>query len=201
MRIEEVKVYTVDELSESAKEKAYYKWHENHEYFWASDNEKTLKAFEEVFPVSVTSWEYDTCTYHVRFEFEDDLLLGYESEIDMAELSGLRLAKYLYNNYEHTLFKGKFYFKNGKSRHSKLLFEKNNCNLTGYYMDCEIMQPIYDFLKNPCEHTTFTDLMKECLDNWGAMCVKDFDCSLSMEAFIESSEANDYEFYEDGRLF
>eukprot|EP00975_Prorocentrum_lima_P039383 8277465-Prorocentrum_lima.AAC.1 len=41
-------VYKVDELSDKAKENAYWKWLKGFEYD-ASDNRATLKAFEEIF--------------------------------------------------------------------------------------------------------------------------------------------------------
>ncbi len=43
-------VYKVDELSDKAKENAYWKWLKGFEYD-ASDNRATLKAFEEIFKV------------------------------------------------------------------------------------------------------------------------------------------------------
>ena len=45
-------VYKVDELSDKAKENAYWKWLKGFEYD-ASDNRATLKAFEEIFKVKV----------------------------------------------------------------------------------------------------------------------------------------------------
>jgi hypothetical protein len=56
-------VYKVDELSDKAKENAYWKWLKGFEYD-ASDNRATLKAFEEIFKVKVSRWNYDACTYN-----------------------------------------------------------------------------------------------------------------------------------------
>ena len=58
-------VYKVDELSDKAKENAYWKWLKGFEYD-ASDNRATLKAFEEIFKVKVSRWNYDACTYNFQ---------------------------------------------------------------------------------------------------------------------------------------
>ena len=75
-------VYKVDELSDKAKENAYWKWLKGFEYD-ASDNRATLKAFEEIFKVKVSRWNYDACTYNFQF------ISNYSGEEE--ELCGVRL--------------------------------------------------------------------------------------------------------------
>lgn len=184
MRIAHLPVYTFDELSEQAKDNAYHEWlHEGH--YDGTDNKKTLKAFEKVFPVTVTDWEYG---YHNYIRFTVD------ADNDIENLSGIKLFKYLYNNYEHILFKGRYYstpgkYINGKytykHRYSKVI-KDTCCVLTGYFIDNEILKPIYDFLKNPSKHVTFSGLMRDCLQSWVIACNNDYEASTSMEFFTES---------------
>lgn len=195
------KVYTIDELSEKAREKAYYKWLEFNDYAWSSDNEKTLKEFANTFDITIANWEYDTCRHHVRFSVNNDFL---------EEMQGQRLATYIHNNFYDNIIKGKYYstkgiYVDGKynyvHRYSKIIIEKYNCSLTGYYIDNEILAPVFEFLEKPNKHTTFESLMEECLDRWGETCVSDFESCTSMEYFIEQSKDNKWEYYIDGRQY
>jgi hypothetical protein len=119
--------------------------------------------------------------------------------------------KYIWNNYSDYIFKGKYYSTKGyydekqqyhyKYRHSNIILEKENCPLTGYYIDNEILQPLWDFLDKPNKNTTFHDLMEECLNNWISACNKDYENYYSMENFLEESKANEYEYLESGKQF
>lgn len=185
-----IEVYSAKELDAKAKQRAYHEWLGSSPYAWGDENAKTLKAFESIFPIHVTHWEYDSCTSHVRFRFTNP---------DVEGLSGIRLLKYLYNNYYHVLFKGKYYYsKNGKNRQSKIIVS-NDCVLTGYYIDEDILRPIYDFLKSPSKNKTFCDLMKECLESWGRACSEDLYYCSTMEYFEEEAELNEWKYLKDGR--
>lgn len=182
-------VYTYEELSDSAKEKALYEGRSTLDYSWADENKETLEAFCRIFPVKVRDWEYGGYGRHISHYLTCD--------DDIAGLSGLRLHKYLWNNFRSSLFKGKYYSKAGKSRHSRIILEAC-CVLTGYCVDDDILQPVYDFLKKPNNRTTFEDLMGDCLEAWLSSCDADFEAYFSEESMADIFAANDYEFYEDG---
>lgn len=190
------KIYKVDELSDWAKEQAYNKWLGSDPYSFGYDNERTLEKFESVFPVRVIGWQYGDYNSFINFNFTGD---G-----EWEEMTGVRLLKHLYSNYEEDLFRPKYYssWKSGRlvQRHSKII-KTTSCVLTGYYMDDIILEPIYKFLKSPDPSTNFYDLMKECLESWISGCNKDVDSTTSMEYFLENSRDNDYEYYEDGELY
>lgn len=198
MREVTIQIFKASELNESAKDTAYYNWLESYDYPWERENKNTLEAFERIFPISANA-SYDQTSHHVRFEFEEDECI--------ENLSGLRLAKYLWNNYKHELFKGRYYsisewidgnFKN-KFRHSKIMLD-DSCVLTGYYLDDEILAPIYEFLNKPNENINFSELMRDCLDAWGKACSKDYDTLSSKDYFIEQSDENDFEYDKHGRV-
>lgn len=183
-------VYSIDELSESARERAYYEWLSGEDYPWGIDNSATLEEFEKIFPIKVYNWEYGYRKY-INFDMTCD---G-----DIAELSGIRLLKYIYNNYYNFLFKRReVYYKNNKKKVSKIFYTIPDCPLTGYYLDYEILEPIYKFLKNPSPYLTFKGLMRKCLESWLNACENDYEDYFSMENFIELSKDNDWEYFEDG---
>ena len=200
MREVTMKVYSVEELSERALDRAYYDWCSDSDYPLGKENLKTLLEFEKIFPVEVTDWQYGGSYKYVRFHMT--------CEDEVADLEGFRLAKYIWNNYRYSIYKGKYYSKGkyvgGKyqyvSRHSKIILEKG-CPLTGYYLDYDILKPIWDFLDNPRPNITFEDLMEECLENWLEACENDFNDYYSKETFIEIAKVNEWEFYEDGSRF
>ena len=131
-------VYKVDELSFTAKENAYNRWLAGYEYPWQSENMATLKAFEGIFS-------------------------NYSEEEE--ELCGVRLLKFIVNNYWHSLFKPKTYWYGkdfNKQRRSRISVTED-CVLTGYCADMDILKPIYDFLKAPDKHTNLHDLMDPLL--------------------------------------
>lgn len=199
MRAVQVYVYKYEELSDRARKKALHNFQMSDYYPWADENKETLKAFENIFPIKVREWQYGGYGDYIRFDFIAD----YEIE----ELSGVRLATYIYNNYFPYLFKGKYYSKGKyvdgkytyKQRYSKVMFD-NSCVLTGYIIDDDILEPVYKFLKKPCKHTNFKDLMRECLEKWLSACIRDYEAYFSEENFMEMCESNGWEFFEDGKI-
>lgn len=184
------RVYTIDELSEKAKEKAYNAWLEHWDYGWEKENRDTLKAFEKLFPIKVLDWEYGLYRNYITFEVIDD---------DIKNLSGIRLLKYLYNNYFNLLFKPKVYHhpKNLKKQRTSKIFYDEDRWLTGYYLDYDILDPIYEFFKNP-KNISFEDLMSRCLNKWVKTCSQDYEYCLSFENFVEESHINNWLYFEDG---
>ena len=184
-------IYEVNELSNEARNRAYNNWLSNSCYYpYESDDNNTLDEFIRLFNIRLNN-------YNFSFESLND------EEID--EFSGLRLYKYLINNYWRCLFKHKIYyhkdyFTNGKKRLSNI-FYTNDCVLTGVCSDEAILEPIYNFLKKPNEYTNFLSLMRECLDSffkYCSSCIEDYE---SEENFIEICKENDYTFLSNGVRF
>lgn len=143
-------VYNLHELTKEAQAKAHSHWAEHFNYGWDEENRKTLQAFEQTFNIKVDRWSYDDYSYWYRFTSP------YSEEED--NLKGGRLLKYLVNNHWNDLYMPKTIWGNNyKTKRKSRVFVTNDCVLTGYYMDYEILQPIYDFLKVP-DNTPFTNL-------------------------------------------
>lgn len=213
MRTINVKLFNFSELSEEAKVKACEEYrNRGYEPVWTAENRQTLEAFEKIFPINVTNWSYGGRGEGVSFS-----IIGEHIE----EVSGQRLATYLWNNYARDLFKGKYYgcvevkklvkhkrvknpkdYKNGNffNPYYSAITLDNSCVLTGYYLDNEILDPIYEFLDNPTKGTTFEDLLNDCFNAWIKACNDDVESQNTDEYIGEHMEANDYEFEEDGTI-
>ncbi len=211
MKTIQVNIYTFSELSEDAKQRAIETWrNDTQEYAWQDENKESMEAFARVFPIAVTEWSYGGRGEGVYFRFETE-----RDEIE--ELSGQRLAIYLWNNYRRELYKGKYYGrlslrdKNGKKirkskefpigqrhviRHSKIILD-TCCVFTGYCMDDALTDNIYAFMDKP-DARTFRDLLEDCFSQWIKACNADIEWQNSDEYISETIEANDYEFDEDG---
>lgn len=63
----EIPVYTINELSEKAKEKAYYAWYSIAKYDY-SDNISTIESFCDLFGVRLIDWE--VCSYRYDYTVE-----------------------------------------------------------------------------------------------------------------------------------
>lgn len=205
MRIEHIKIYLFDELSEKAKENAISNMRDVIDtYVLEKESEKTLQEFENIFPIKVKEFGYEYNPY-VYFDFrEKDWQHG-----TIKDLSGQRLATYIWNNFKDRIYKGKYYSighcnketgkYNYKSRYSKILLD-NCCPLTGYCADDDILEPIFSFMKKP-DNRNFYELMSDCLKNWVKRYADDYEYATSDEGITESIKTNQDEFLENGELY
>lgn len=185
-----INVYDFEELPEAVQQNVISEWRNDDEYFWNSENEESLNAFCKIFDISIRNYEYG-CHNYINASFNLD------SEI--MELSGLKLHKYLVNNYWRNIYKPKYYYRNGIKRLSKIQLQ-NDCILTGYYMDSELMAPLYDFIKKP-NNIDFETLLNDCLNNWLSACRNDYDYWNSEESIREDILSNDYQFLINGEIY
>lgn len=198
MRIEikEIKIYKFEELTEESKEKARRIFRTaNHVngYAWDNENNDSLKAFLDLFNCSLKRGGYVRC-----------------NDSDTGEMEGLRLYKYIMNNFYDDIYKPKSYWindgirncvgMNSKTRYSKIFKVWDNCSLTGYCMDNDLLQPVIDFLKKP-SGTCFNDLLTSCYESWEYTVKKEQEYQDSNKAIDENISINEYEFYEDGSLY
>jgi hypothetical protein len=187
MRTIEQTIYRFAELSDNAKEKAINNYYgDGVGYAWEGENLDSLKEFYNVFSSLVQSGHRNWTD--VRIAGDDAIM----------ELSGIRAATYLWNNYKRDLYKPKFYWKGGKTRRSKIQVE-TSCVLTGFCMDDYVLSPIYEFISKP-DRRTIDDLMRECVESWLIACERDYEYQQTAEYFEEMAEANDWEFTEYGKF-
>lgn len=151
-------IYTFNELTEEGKQSAIDNWRNmGDDWAWGDENRQSLDTFESEWPVKVTGWEYSLCSHsYINYEME---YIDYD---EVLEFTGIRLMKWIVNNYSDVLWSGhwvsgKYY---PKERHSRITMDPYMP--TGYCMDNDIRQPIYDFLKAPSNHTTIEDILYDC---------------------------------------
>lgn len=208
MRTIETNVYKFEELSDEAKQKAieWYRQGNYEDFPFQSEVNAAFEKFADIFNVSNYEIDYlQPYRNEYKLNFDDDVL----------NLSGIRLLKYLWNNYGNYLFKGEYYslwsktdfpyneyhkkpFPKLKTRRSKVL-KDDSCVLTGVCYDNSILQPIYDFLKKPSD-ITFEELIGECISSLCSDVGKELEWRNEDEQIIEEIIVNEYEFDKDGEL-
>lgn len=176
MRIEKIKVYDFDELASDIQAQVIEHWRDEQDFFWADDWVCSLKEFFNYLSgvVSLKDWEWSGFYGgYVKFEIHHQC----------QELKGVRLWKYLQNNYEC------------------LIKELDYCPLSGYCGDYDILKPIADFIAKPNQSTNFEGLINECFESWAKGIQADYEHWLSEEAIKEDIEIGGYVFTDNGRIY
>ena len=204
-------IFKFDELDPSVQERVIERWREGDYFFWGEERKGSLEAFEKCFPIEVHDWE--VCPFSQTSGMRWSLTCG----DDVEALSGLRLWKWLWNNDYGTLGlrgipeskrKLKFSAPLGKAYMPTTrilrLSEWEECPLTGYCGDHDILEPIAKFMLRPdsytkiWRHVTLHDLMMDCLESWSSGFESDIEHWHSEEFIREDIEASEHEFLEDG---
>jgi hypothetical protein len=161
------------------------------EYIWNEAHE-TVKAFHNIFGTrdGNGSWldtNFDRCSNNAY----------------QYDLTGLRLRKFIINNFYSNLYESKLiYKKRYKVRKSKL-FKNRCCVLTGVCYDESILQPVYNLIENysnEYDSLTFEQLIRDCLYSLRKDIDSEIEYNQSEEAILETIDANDYEFDANGNI-
>ncbi len=206
MRTIRIKAYKFDELSDQAKEKAIsnYRNSEHYDGDYYDEVTESVKAVTELFNLKSGNRYSDLRTGHI-----DDNIL---------ELSGVRLYKFILNNYGTQLFTPKYiksiprevHYKaficevhTYQDRKSTFLYSKwkrsADCPLTGVCYDMDILEPVYTFLTRPDKNTTFQDLIND-IEHAMIKTYDDTEQWINSDEFISDTlENNDYEFTKEGK--
>jgi hypothetical protein len=142
-------------------------------YGWGDDNVASLRAFCALFNLQRLDYSVSTCGHSwASAEIPDG--------DPLEELKGVRLWKYINRHFGRHITK--------------------DCPFTGYCMDEAVLQPLRQWLARPGLTTDFEDLVRDCLRAWVSAYVADWESAYSDDALRDMAEANEYEFYENGRL-
>lgn len=186
-------VYTYDELSEEAKERAIEEisaipmWED-----W-SDEEASLKAVAEHIGARL-DYSVGAFTYsYVSFDTSLDN--------DVYGLKGVRAYKWIWNNWIESLFRPRTIFArlSRKHRHSKCSSHAE-CALTGYYMDDTLIAAWENFCKELNEQSDIDDFIVELESIACRWWQEDMEYRQSREC-IEEMYVDSYEFLEDGSIY
>lgn len=180
MKTIEINLYTVNELSNHALERAHYDFVKTGMAtdFLYSERNGLMKNFEYFFNVSIR--------YNGNF-----------CKIDTEnELSGNRLRTYIVNNYLDNLYRPKRFGK----RISNISVELMECPISGLYWDFAVLQPLFNFICAPSD-ITYGELIKKCLLRFDEVFEQEVEYRESLEYFIEYCNENNYLFLKNGDLY
>lgn len=221
MKTIELTLFKFSELSESAKETAIQEYANDCQHdiqFIYDDAHKTVTEFVELFGLKGGSRSW--------LDFNTNNIDDY-----IVSLKGLRLRKYLINNYWDKLYQGKFRASIGDNKvikhrniktnyydmskgalvsssnfyYSTIFFECS-CPLTGMCYDMDILDPILNIINNYNpkihENMDFEDIINECSSSIRKT-LKDEEEYIQSEEYIKEllSDNSDEIFYEDGTKY
>jgi hypothetical protein len=213
MKTVEIKLYKFSELSDRTKQYAIDNWRNNETFDWIRDEAtSSLNKFAEIFNID---WR--------EIDYEEPYRNSYSIDLDenILSLTGYKLAKYIWNHYRTDIFKGKYYGKLVKThangdpiktdkehpagmrhvhRYSKI-FMDDSCVMTGVCYDQDLLNPIYQFLNKPNVSIDFETLLNDCIYSLCHSVLGEIEANSEDDAIIETIEANDYDFTEDGKLY
>jgi hypothetical protein len=205
MKTIEMKIFNFEELNMKAKERAILEYRDKEidvTYIY-EDAYASLKEFNKIFDLKEDSRDF---LYLNTDRIENDNILS---------LNGLRLQKFIYNNFANVLFKEKYIGSlnsNKKNNHPRIKSKKlsngefsnafyskitkeNFGILTGTCYDNDLLDPIYDFLKlRVFDKKNFKELLQNCYDNLK----KSIDTELD---YIESDKNIEEKILEHGYFF
>lgn len=215
-------VYKFDELSEDAKKRAIEWWLEDETFdFIYEPAGESLNEFTDLFNIKVRQYDFQE---HYRSEY------SFELKDEVLELSGWRLATYIWNNYGDRLFREKYrqsWTTAKRIKHPKVkstLKSKetgwSDKSQWGEYWNVyhggpklEDYQCVFtgwccdDDLLDPIykflnkpTNTTFKDLLEECLTSLNKSVQDEVKGNSKDEAVADTIMAN-YEFTEDGNFY
>lgn len=198
MRTIQYKVYTYDELSTKAQQLAVDSLRDRiagtRIESDASDYRNTLEMIEQVFRVKVRDWYIDSCTHFYRFDF-----VGIDEDI---ENEPRLLLRYLNTNVLPCIDnKKRYYSKTARAtRKSRILYYKyyDYC-LTGLWTDSAVDNALNNINESAKNQLSAREFVEGILADFFKQWQKDYEYSESDECIIEEIEANNYEFYEDGK--
>ena len=210
-------LYSFDELSEDAK---HYVCEEerkrdyNFGYTCQEDDAEerigTLDKFCELFDIDYEI-DYDHCYRFANWHFRDDYL-----ENNADEICGKYLWRFL-NRYYYKIRSRRYYGKliphqkdskhpaglEHVKRYSKIIWEEQNCPFTGMVYDCDILDKIFDWYKNPDWNLSLLDLFEDCFHYYFRLWEEEDDFRMSDENIGDMISANweDKLYFEDGTEF
>lgn len=200
MRTIEHQIYHYDELSEQAQHVAIESMRdENSSVRIESDSyeyRNTLDKIENIFGVNVYDWHVDEYNYYFRFDFTN---IDEETENEPR-----LLLRYLNNNVLPCIDNRKRYYTRGcrASRRSKIMFENEySCCITGTWTDNAIDDALNNIGQSLKKHLNVREFVESILEGFFEQWRNDYEYAYSDECIAEDIEANDYEFYEDGKPY
>ncbi len=229
MKKVEINVYSYGELSAEAKERARKYYNRNQPYWMDKELNDVIEAFEEAFYVDVkyevSPYSAKAKVYPNGFYDHDELyqLSGNRARAWFWNNRGDLIIRPRTRFYAKK--DGKWNLavtKNSVKKESAVFFKRVIDGIspwTGSFLDTETLEPLarfclglkwddkqkkyvqarYDRMTDNCY--TVETVLDECVRALMRVVQKDWEYQLSEECFAETCEANEFMFYETGRMF
>ncbi len=200
MRTIEHQIYRYDELSEQAQQVAIESMRERISDIRiesdSADYRNTLETIEQIFRVNIYDWSVDECNFYFRFEF---------TNIDEdTENESRLLLRYLNNNVLPCIDnKKRYYSKTARaSRKSRILCKESyEYCLTGCWCDSAVDNALNNIKRSLKKHLNAREFVESILEGFFEQWRNDCEYTCSDECIAEEIEANDYEFFENGKPY
>lgn len=195
-------VYSFEELSKEAKEKAIESFRLTMDFPWQEEAINSIEKISKAMNCDAEYYSYDGICYSVEFTSKE-----YE---DIETIHGKRAYAYIVNNYlmpnksYKIYWKDKCIYTDGRKnwkRKSNLFYSWDDCPFTGYYMDCCFIEAWKNWEKNFNKYSTVGDFINLVADILGKAWTEDNEYYQTDEYIIEEIKVNDYEFFENGERF
>ena len=200
MRTIEYQIYRYDELSEQAQEVAIDSLRDRISgariEFDSDDYRNALDKIEQVFRVKVYDWHVDEYNSYFRFDF-----VGIDEDI---ENEPRLLLRYLNTNVlSYIDNKKRYYPKTARvSRKSRILCNNSyDYCLTGCWCDKAVDYALNNIKQSVKKHLNAREFVESIIEGFFEQWQNDCEYSNSNECIAEEIEANDYEFYENGKPY
>ena len=200
MRTIERKIYRYDELSEQAQQVAIESMRDEISNVRTESDSyeyrNTLDKIENIFGVKVYNWNVNEYNPYFRFEFtniEED-----------TENEPRLLLRYLNTNVlPYIDNKKRYYSKTARaSRKSRILCNNSyDYCLTGCWCDDAVDNALNNINQSVKNHLNAREFVENLLEGFFKQWQNDFEYACSDECIAEAIEANDYEFYENGKPY
>jgi len=194
MRTKILKIYSFNELSEEAKEKALQDYRDNQtEIFWIDEIVKSLKAlFENCSGITLKDYSLGEYNSWIRVSFANEEVENFYGKRAMAWiennlLSNIRISYYGNKRKELRQY-GKYYYAG----------QIKPCPFTGYYTDDDFLNSL---LQNIREGTDLKTAFECLADVCQKIIQNESEYQQSEEYIAEFFQTNDCEFTEDGIVY
>lgn len=174
MKTKIVKLYSIDELSPTAKLKALDAYNRNNEFSWANDALKSLTQFAEHFGCKLIDYNIDWDSESQSWaKFDTDSVVFTKAELKEKILS--------MGSFDRKTMKG-----------------SGDCVFTGVTFDEDAADGTRIAFFN--KQTDIDELLQAGFRSWINSCVSAYEDQKSLASFTEACEANEYTFLEDGTM-
>lgn len=202
--VKTLELMTFDELTQEVQDEVLLEFNREYGEPELYEHRKALEEFARLMDVSF-DYSFDECgTYYKNVKTTAQFVDVFHHGQD-EELTGVRLATFIHNNYYKYLTEPKKYWtKSGKVRASRITRAFDGCHLTGLYVDDLLTNTVKDFLDHAgtkYSHWNYLDVMDEVLCVWIRACQKEYEYHYSRDFAVDTFDCWNTLFSEDGQYF